>query len=70
MLRRRGAPGQLVGSRLDDLLNRDDQTPVAIHDLTRVDDLQPNNPLAARSGASDVPLRRLLAIAEVPRTDV
>ena len=55
--------GQLVGTRLDGLRNCNDEPPVAVQDVARVDDGQPNDLVAARSEAKDVPLRGLLAFA-------
>jgi len=61
---------QLVGARLDGLRNCHDEPPVAIYDVSRVDDRQPNNAVAAGSEAKDVPLGRLLAFARLWWTDV
>jgi hypothetical protein len=49
--RRLGAPGRVVGAGLDGLGNRDDEAPVPIQNLPRVDDGQANDLLRTRREA-------------------
>jgi hypothetical protein len=50
-VRRLGARGRVVGAGLDGLGNRDDEAPVPIQDLPRVDDGQANDLLRTRREA-------------------
>lgn len=61
---------QIVGACLGGLGNGHNESPVAIQDLTRVDDGQANDLVAAWGEAKNVSLGRFFAFSALRWTDV
>lgn len=61
---------QACGAGLNRLRHRHDQRTLAVKDMPRVDDRQPDDPLAAWCEAKDVALESLLAFPRLGQTDM
>jgi tRNA (cmo5U34)-methyltransferase len=70
LVRRLGALEPILGYGLDRLRHGHDEPPVAIQDLTRVDDGRAHDPLGSWREANDVPIGRFFAFAGLRLTNM